>query len=99
MAKNRAIDKVTTDNLGIDKVKSSQSETVYTEQPAAEFSIQQKGGERLVVAPIQKESRNKRMQILVKPSVHKKLEKRCKELNVSINEAVNQLIEQWVNEE
>ena len=44
------------------------------------------------------ESRSKRVSILVRPTVYAAAHKKCKRLNISVNEAVNQFFESWIKE-
>lgn len=55
-------------------------------------------GEKPLVVPKGKEERrNKSVHVLVKPSVHKQAQKKCKQIGVSLNECINQLLENWIN--
>jgi len=45
------------------------------------------------------ETRSKRRQITLKPSLDKLIEQKCKKNKISFNEAVNQLLEYWIKEE
>ena len=42
------------------------------------------------------ETRNKRVNLLVKPSVYEKVKNKCDAQGVSVNECINQLLEQGV---
>lgn len=53
----------------------------------------------MVVFPEQREPRSQRKQILLQPSIHKRAEAKCKRLNISMNEAINQLLENWVSQD
>ena len=52
----------------------------------------------LVVATEKVEARSKRLNLLVKPSVHAAALKKCQKLGISINESINQILEKWVAE-
>lgn len=45
-----------------------------------------------------REQRTKQKSILLTPTLDKEATKKCKRLNISFNEVVNQLLELWVNE-
>lgn len=45
-----------------------------------------------------KETRSRRINIVVKPSTFEGLQKRCKNLNISMNECINQFLEGWIKE-
>lgn len=45
------------------------------------------------------EAKTARVNLLLKPSVHKAAKDKAKNIGTSFNEAVNQLLEIWVNEE
>jgi|GEM_PF-3105951 len=51
----------------------------------------------LVVPPPQREARSQRKQILLQPSLHDRAEVKCKKIGISMNEAINQLLENWVD--
>lgn len=52
----------------------------------------------IVIAKPKEEIRSKRVQIITKPSIYDKAQKKCKQLGISFNESVNQFLENWVNE-
>lgn len=49
-----------------------------------------------VVKPQKEEARSKRVNLLLKPSVHKMAQTKCKEIGISLNECINQLLENWI---
>lgn len=51
-----------------------------------------------VIAKNREERRNKSIHLLIKPSTHTKAQRKCKQIGVSLNECINQLIENWINE-
>ena len=54
----------------------------------------------IVIKPVEKkESRSQRVNILLKPSVYKAAKAKCKKLNISVNECINQFLENWISEE
>ena len=54
----------------------------------------------MVIKPVEKkESRSQRVNILLKPSVYKAAKAKCKKLDISVNECINQFLENWVSEE
>lgn len=54
----------------------------------------------IVIKPVEKkESRSQRVNILLKPSVYKAAKVKCKKLNISVNECINQFLENWISEE
>lgn len=44
-----------------------------------------------------KEARNKRMNLLITPSLYENVKLKCDTLGISVNECVNQLLEQWID--
>jgi len=44
------------------------------------------------------ETRSKRVNLTVKPSVYRRAKTKCDELNISLNECVNQFLERWGRE-
>lgn len=53
----------------------------------------------LIIIPQKEEVKSKRVNLLLKPSLHEKMQKKCKKLGISVNDCVNQLLEIWVNQE
>ena len=51
-----------------------------------------------VVAPGNREVRSRRKQILLQPTIHDLAEAKCRKLNISMNEVINQLLGGWVDE-
>lgn len=52
--------------------------------------------DKIIIASKEKEeTRNKRVNLVVKPSVYAMASKKCKSLNISINECINQFLEKW----
>ena len=45
-----------------------------------------------------KETRSRRKQILLQPTTHDRAEAKCKQLNISMNEVINQLLDIWTKE-
>jgi len=41
------------------------------------------------------ETRSKRVNLLLKPSVHEMAKIKCDQLNISLNECINQFLENW----
>ncbi|MCL2545774.1 MAG: hypothetical protein FWE06_01080 [Oscillospiraceae bacterium] len=50
-----------------------------------------------VVVKRKGEIRDRRKQFVLKPSTHDMAEAKCKKLGISMNEAINQLLENWIN--
>lgn len=44
------------------------------------------------------ESKTKRVNLLIKPTTYKYAQEECAKLGISVNEAVNQLLENWVTD-
>lgn len=54
----------------------------------------------IIIKPKKKEeTRSKRVNLLIKPSVYQEAQEKCKKMDISINECVNQFLENWVKEE
>lgn len=55
-------------------------------------------GENLLVTPKEKEeTRSQRVQLLLKPSIYKIAKKQCDSIDISLNECINQLLENWIS--
>ena len=52
---------------------------------------------QIVVAPEKKEPRSKRINLVITPSLHREAKRKSKQLGISLNECINQLLDQWVN--
>lgn len=52
----------------------------------------------VVVKPSRNETRTERLNLLITPSLNKKVRKKCKKMGISINECVNQLLTKWSEE-
>ncbi len=53
----------------------------------------------VVVQKEKAEKRSRQIIILTKPSIHKEVQKRCKKIGISVNECMNQLLENWIKNE
>lgn len=54
---------------------------------------------KIVIVPREKEeTKSKRVNFLIKPSVYNKAQKKCEELGISLNECINQFLANWVKE-
>jgi hypothetical protein len=49
-----------------------------------------------VVAPSKAETRSKKVNILLPPSVYAEAKNKCETMGVSLNECINQLLSNWV---
>ena len=49
-----------------------------------------------VIAPEKAEPKSQRVNLLVRPSLYAAVKDKCGDLGISVNEAVNQLLEKWV---
>ena len=47
---------------------------------------------------IKEETRSRRVNLVIKPSVYIKAKKKCETLNISLNECINQFLEKWGKE-
>lgn len=52
--------------------------------------------EKTIVVPVKEEAKSKRVNLLIKPSLHRVAQKKCNAVGVSLNECINQLLEGWV---
>jgi len=60
---------------------------------------EQKSAENIIVVPKEKaETRSKRVNLLVKPSVFAKAKKKCKKIDITLNECMNQFLESWIDQ-
>ena len=44
----------------------------------------------------ERETRSKRVNLVIKPSVYEMAKKKCGAMNISFNECVNQFLENWI---
>lgn len=47
---------------------------------------------------MKRESKTKRVNLLVRPTTYKLAQEECAKLGISLNEAINQLLENWVTD-
>ena len=51
-----------------------------------------------VVKKEKKETRSQRINFLIKPSLYEKVKAKCADMDISVSEALNQLLEKWCDE-
>lgn len=51
-----------------------------------------------VVVKEKPENKSKRVNFLVKPSTYDAVKAKCEKMGISVNDAVNQLLEKWIAE-
>lgn len=51
----------------------------------------------MVVVPPKKETRSKKKLFMFEPSLYKEIEKKCRAMDISANEAANQLFRAWID--
>jgi hypothetical protein len=51
-----------------------------------------------LTAQEKQEPRTQRKQILLQPYLHRRAEAKCRRLNISMNEVINQLLKSWVEQ-
>jgi len=76
---------------------------ITTEEAAADNQEQPPSniieGEQPIITPKEKEeTRSKRVNLVIKPSVYAAAQRKCKKLNISMNECINQFLETWGKE-
>lgn len=49
-----------------------------------------------VKIPPKEETRSKRVNLLLQPSVHEQAQSKCERMGISLNECINQLLKSWV---
>ena len=49
----------------------------------------------MIVPKAKAETRSKRINLLIRPSVYAQSQKKCEEMGISLNECVNQFLESW----
>ena len=63
--------------------------------PDPEIEIQDK---KNIISKPKTETRSKRINLLVTPSIYVKAQEKCDQIGISLNECVNQFLTNWVNE-
>jgi len=77
---------------GNDNINDNNGPSIVTAQDNA-------GMDRIVIVDKKKEeARSKRVNLVVKPSVYDRAKEKCKGLNISLNECINQFLDQWCKE-
>lgn len=68
---------------------------IHKTEAESEKTPPTKAGKGIIVQKPEKKTRRK--QIVLQPSVHDRAEEKCKQLGISMNEVINQLLRQWLN--
>jgi len=68
----------------------NETESVTSEQEKEGISMIAITGNK-----IREETRSKRVNLIVKPSVYYMTKEKCEKLNISLNECINQFLEKW----
>lgn len=50
-----------------------------------------------VKIPPKEETRSKRVNLLLQPSVHEQAQSKCERMGISLNECINQLLKSWID--
>lgn len=74
-------------------VKSMISEPIEQEQTPEPTELKTKVSDFVTIK--EKETRSKRISALIRPSVYLKVQKKCKKMGLSVNDVINQLLEQF----
>ena len=75
---------------------SDQNLNIQTEQEKKEAEGKMKVSDFITITS--KETRSKRISSLVRPSIYVKVKKKCKKMGLSVNDVINQLLEQFSEE-
>ena len=59
-------------------------------------SEETEGVDTIIISVKKEETRCKRVNLVIKPSVHEDAKKKCEQHGVSLNECINQLLENWI---
>jgi len=65
--------------------KESQSEEITAQKNAV-----------IIAAKPKAETRSKKINLLIPPSLHEKAQKKCRKIGISLNECINQFLNNWV---
>jgi hypothetical protein len=66
---------------------------------APETAAEPQESSPVIIAANKKEARSQRVNLLIQPSVYTAAKKKCKRLNISLNECMNQFLEKWSADE
>ena len=77
---------------------------ITTEEGAADKKNQPpakiiEGSKPIIESKEKEETRSKRVNLVVKPSLYAMAQEKCKKLNISMNECINQFLEIWSKEQ
>ena len=79
------------------------NKTEKTEQIKGQETIETlEGGKYMpdppkVKIPPKEETRSKRVNLLLQPSVHEQAQSKCERMGISLNECINQLLKSWID--
>ena len=96
MAKNIASENIFDGLKGAPETETVKRELEQQQEEAPVVEVANKPGTQVLVQqPVRGENRTVRMQLVVTPSLKKRVSKVAKKAGVSINELVNQLLDQY----
>ena len=84
-------------NPALSYISAAQDPEPIKEQPRADQIAEAPEGFR--INPLYIESKSKRVQILMQPSTLKALRQRAQDLDISVNEAINRAVKDYLNKE
>jgi len=77
--------------------KSNTLDNFFTTPDTTRHVIKPEPVKNWVVVPPKEETKSKRVNLLIKSSTHTKALAKCKQIGVSLNECINQLLDNWIN--
>lgn len=95
MAKNKPLDSFNGFTFNND---NETEQTPVQERVETSEVEKESGNDEVVKIPQKEETRSKRINLLLQPSVHKMAQKKCKKMGISLNECINQLLKNWVED-
>lgn len=86
----------------VNPTEKKEEETEINNQPLPDNKINTEEAKEtkpiIVVSKPKAERKSKAVHLLLKPTIHKRAQHKCKELDISLNECINQLLAFWVDE-
>ena len=78
------------------KRKQSVVDAMISDSPTTEDADTQVAAHSMnIVAKPKTETRSKRINLLITPSLYAEAQKKCKEMDISLNECINQFLTNW----
>lgn len=81
-----------------EKKKNAQGKPKQGQKKKAQEKAKQEQKKEYTIQPRQREARSRRLQLLLTPSLYGKVERKAKQLGISVNELINTVLDDVIGE-